>query len=63
MARAADEPKYTVVQQHGEFEVREYAPYAYLVAEVFVPGPAAEAGNQGFRILAGCISGKNRGSA
>ena len=49
------------MQQHGDFEVREYAPY--LVAEVFVPGPAAEAGNQGFRILAGCISGKNRGSA
>jgi hypothetical protein len=59
MASAIEEPKYTVVRQYDVFEIREYAPY--LVAEVVVPGPAEEAGNQGFRILAGYIFGKNRG--
>ena len=59
MARAIEEPKYTVVRQYNGFEVREYAPY--LVAEVVVPGPADEAGNQGFRILASYIFGKNKG--
>ena len=59
MASAIEEPQYTVVRQHDGFEIREYAPY--LVAEVLVPGPAEEAGNQGFRILAGYIFGKNQG--
>jgi SOUL heme-binding protein len=59
MASAIEEPKYTVVREYDGFEVREYKPY--LVAEVVVPGPAAEAGNQGFRILAAYIFGKNRG--
>ena len=59
MASAIEEPKYTVVRQYDGFEIREYAPY--LVAEVVVPGPAEEAGNQGFRILAGYIFGKNQG--
>jgi hypothetical protein len=59
MASAIEEPKYTVVRQYDGFEIRDYAPY--LVAEVAVPGPAEEAGNQGFRILAGYIFGKNKG--
>jgi hypothetical protein len=59
MAAAIEEPRYTVVQQLDGIEVREYAPY--LVAEVTVPGPAAEAGNQGFGLLAGYIFGKNKG--
>jgi hypothetical protein len=59
MARAIEEPKYTVVRQYDGFEIREYAPY--LVAEVVVPGPSEEAGNQGFRVLAGYIFGKNKG--
>jgi hypothetical protein len=59
MAGAIEEPKYTVVRQHEGFEIREYAPY--LVAEVVVPGPSEAAGNQGFRILAGYIFGKNKG--
>ena len=59
MASAIEEPNYTVVRQYDGFEIREYAPY--LVAEVVVPGPAEEAGNQGFRILAGYIFGKNKG--
>jgi hypothetical protein len=60
MASAIEEPKYTVVRQYDGFEIREYAPY--LVAEVVVPGPAAQAGNQGFQILAGYIFGKNQGA-
>ena len=56
---ATEEPHYTVIQQHEGIEVRSYAPY--LVAEVVVPGPADAAGNQGFRILAAYIFGKNKG--
>ncbi|MCU0929581.1 MAG: heme-binding protein [Burkholderiaceae bacterium] len=59
MARAIEEPPYRVVQSFDGFEVREYPPY--LVAQVVVPGPADQAGNQGFRILAGYIFGKNMG--
>ncbi len=59
MARATEEPSYEVVQRFDGFEVRQYAPY--VVAEVIVPGPADEAGNQGFRILAGYIFGNNKG--
>ena len=59
VATATEEPPYTVIQQHEGVEVRGYAPY--LVAEVVVPGPADAAGNQGFRILAAYIFGKNRG--
>ncbi|MDP1526178.1 MAG: heme-binding protein [Rhodocyclaceae bacterium] len=58
-AHAIEEPAYTVVRQYQAFEVRQYAPY--LVAEVNVPGPASEAGNQGFKILAAYIFGKNKG--
>jgi hypothetical protein len=56
---AIEEPAYRVVRSHSGFEVRDYAPY--VVAEVTVPGPEAEAGNQGFRILAAYIFGKNAG--
>jgi hypothetical protein len=58
-AHAIDEPTYSVVQTAEVFEVRQYAPY--LVAEVLVPGPVSEAGNQGFRLLGGYIFGKNKG--
>lgn len=57
---AADEPHYMVMAQHDIFEVRQYAPY--IVAEVQVPGPVNEAGNQGFRILADYIFGNNKGA-
>ena len=58
-AHAIDEPTYTVVQKTDVFEVRQYAPY--LVAEVLVPGPASEAGSQGFKLLGGYIFGNNKG--
>jgi hypothetical protein len=55
--QAIEEPTYTVVKQYDTFEVRTYDPY--VVAEVVVPGPAQEAGNQGFRLLAAYIFGGN----
>ena len=56
---AIEEPDYQLVQKMGDVEIRQYA--AYTVAETKVPGPASEAGNQAFRILAGYIFGKNKG--
>ena len=53
------EPDYTLVRQFEGVEVRDYP--AYAVAEVVVPGPATEAGNQAFPILVGYIFGKNKG--
>ena len=58
-AMAIEEPRYDVVQRLDGAEVRQYAPY--VVAQVTVPGPADEAGNQAFPILAGYIFGKNKG--
>lgn len=59
MAHAIEEPTYQVIRQFETFELREYAPY--IVAEVTVPGPQEQAGNQGFRLLAGYIFGRNKG--
>jgi hypothetical protein len=58
-SHAAEEPEYQVVRTLGDIEVRQYATYA--VAEVVVPGPADQAGNQAFPILAGYIFGKKKG--
>jgi hypothetical protein len=58
-SHAIEEPPYRVVRELAGIEVRQYG--AYTVAEVVVPGPAADAGNQAFRILAGYIFGKNKG--
>lgn len=55
---ATEEPEYKIVRQLGDIELREYA--GYTVAEVVVAGPAADAGNQAFPILAGYIFGKNK---
>ena len=58
-SHATEEPEYKVVQKLEEIEVRAYA--AYTVAEVVVPGTAAQAGDLAFPILAGYIFGKNKG--
>lgn len=59
LANAIEEPQYQVVQQLDGAEVRQYAPY--VVAQVLVDGPADQAGNAAFPILAGYIFGKNKG--
>ena len=59
-AMAINEPGYTVVRTDDVFEVRRYEPY--VVAETVVNAAAEEAGNQGFRILAGYIFGQNQGA-
>lgn len=59
ISHATEEPEYRVVRELAGVEVRQYAPYT--VAEVIVAGPAGEAGNQAFPILAGYIFGKNKG--
>src|SRR5512143_3703045 len=59
-AMAIDEPGYTVVRTDDAFEVRRYEPY--IVAETVVDAAAEDAGNQGFRILAGYIFGQNQGA-
>ena len=56
---AIEKPTYRVVERREAFEVREYAPS--LVAETVVGGSREEAGNAGFRVLAGYTFGKNRG--
>lgn len=58
-SHAIEEPDFRVVRELKDAQVRQYA--AYTVAEVVVPGPASEAGNQAFPILAGYIFGKNKG--
>jgi hypothetical protein len=60
MALAIEEPSYEVVRQLDErIELRRYAPY--VVAEVVLQTPSADAGSQAFPILAGYIFGKNKG--
>jgi hypothetical protein len=58
-SHATEEPEYQVVRELGDVQLRQYA--AYTVAEVMVAGPATDAGNQAFPILAGYIFGKNSG--
>jgi hypothetical protein len=59
-SHATEEPEFKVIRELAtDITVREYA--AYVVAEVVVPGPAGDAGNQAFPILAGYIYGKNNG--
>lgn len=59
-AMAVDELPYSVVRTNEAYEVRRIE--AHLVAETLVDGDAAEAGNQGFRILAEYIFGGNKGA-
>lgn len=58
---AYEEPKYTVIKKEADFELRRYR--QHLVAEAIVDGDFKEAGNRGFRLLFGYISGKNRSKA
>ncbi len=58
-AHAIEEPEHELLRSWSGVELRRYP--GYTVAEVTVPGPADEAGNRAFPILAGYIFGKNRG--
>jgi hypothetical protein len=58
-AMAIEEPQFTIGKRLDAIEIRRYAPYA--AAEVTVEGSADDAGNEGFRLLAGYIFGKNKG--
>lgn len=59
-AMAADEPSYTVVERHGDIEIRDYP--GLIIAEVEVEGDRRAASNQGFRPLANYIFGGNQPS-
>jgi hypothetical protein len=58
VAMAIEEAPYTTIEQHGEFELRQYQPY--VVAETIVDGGFEEVGNEAFRRLFAYISGANR---
>jgi hypothetical protein len=58
--RTTEEPKYIVIKQQGDIQLREYSDY--VVAETTVVGDFSEAGDVSFRRLFGYISGKNQGN-
>lgn len=53
-----EEPKYEVVRDYGEFELRQYAPT--IVAETVVDGEFDSSSSVGFRRLANYIFGGNK---
>lgn len=55
---ATEEPKFTIIEKSEPFELRLYAPL--IVAEVQVEGDLDAASNQGFRLIAAYIFGKNQ---
>jgi hypothetical protein len=55
---AIEEPKFEVIRQDGNFELRQYAPM--VVAETFVEGSQDDASSRGFRAIAGYIFGGNK---
>ena len=57
-AVAIEEASYTVIEQNGDFDLRQYAPH--IVAETTVEGAFDKVGSEGFRRLAGYINGENR---
>jgi hypothetical protein len=57
-AMATEEPAYTLVEQDGPFELRQYAPYC--VAETVVSADFESAGNEAFGRLVRYIGGNNR---
>ncbi|MBC3863229.1 heme-binding protein [Undibacterium jejuense] len=58
-SHATEEPDFKLVEKMNGIEIRDYA--AYMVAEVVVDGPADQAGNRAFPILAAYIFGQNKG--
>lgn len=60
-AMATEEPRYQILQQTEDYELRRYEPYR--VAEVEVRGTFEGVGSEAFKILAGYIFGDNQGEA
>lgn len=56
-AMAIEEPKYTVLEKSGAFELRAYAPK--IIAETLVSGDLDDASSAGFRLIADYIFGNN----
>jgi hypothetical protein len=56
-AMAIEESPYTVIEEDGKFQLRQYAPQ--IVAETILEGTFDEVGNKGFRLLFDYISGNN----
>ena len=57
-AMATEEPKFKLIEQEGQFEIREYR--SKIIAEVFVEGNMSEASSKGFRLIADYIFGNNK---
>lgn len=57
LAMATEEPKYTVLEKSGDFELRAYAPM--VIAETMVSGSLDEASREGFKRIADYIFGNN----
>ena len=56
-AMATEEPKYSLIEKDGAFEVRTYD--SKLIAEVVLEGEMSDATSAGFRLLADYIFGNN----
>lgn len=57
VAMATEEPKFTILNQVDNFELRRYD--SQIVAQTWVTGDQKQVGNKGFRILADYIFGNN----
>ena len=57
-AVAIEEVPYILIEQNGEFSLREYPPH--IVAETTVDGTFDQVGSEGFRRLVAYINGENR---
>lgn len=55
---ATEEPKFSLIEKSGDFELRLYKPM--IVAETSVEGSLSEASKAGFRLIAGYIFGENK---
>ena len=60
-AMAIEEPKYTLIEKSGPFELRSYSPK--IIAETLVSGSMDQASGAGFKLIADYIFGNNSRNA